>query len=622
MIVSRRKTTLVKTALRAASLSATFFAFALVVWGGIVRINEAGMTCPDWPRCRGAWVPSLHGPVIYEWSHRFGAGILTALMLSTVTLAWANRRQLPGAMRAGWYALAFLCAQIVVGALTIKYLNNPPSVAAHLAVGFGTFVSLLLVTLNAFGWASSATSPREQARRLSLLPARMALFSTIAAVAAVVAGGYMSASRAGAACIGIPLCRGWKGSLTTLQQIHMGHRLLAYLTVALVCATFALFVTGSAKPRAATAVAWSAFALMILQGTLGILTVTSGLQPVLRSWHQANGALLVAALVCLTYISYRYAAGRGVGTQPEISTASRRAETASGGGLRIVRNYIGLTKLNVMSLLLFTTFAAMMIAAHGLPSVRLVLWTLLGGALASASSGAINMFLDRDIDAEMKRTKKRPIPSGRVAPRAALTFGVALGIAAVSVLAAQVNVLAALLAAIGILYYVFVYTIWLKRSTPQNIVIGGAAGAIPPLVGWAAVTDHVGLTAVLLFIIVFLWTPPHFWALALLGKDEYRRVGIPMLPVVRGDAVTKRHIVWYSAALLATTLVLVPMHLMGLVYLACALALDAAFLVCALWVARTGSVLSERVMYRYSMLYLALLFGAMVVDRFHHGFGV
>jgi protoheme IX farnesyltransferase len=288
----------------------------------------------------------------------------------------------------------------------------------------------------------------------------------------------------------------------------------------------------------------------------------------------------------------------------------------------IVRDYVALTKPNVMSLLLFTTFTAMMMAAGGWPSPVLVFWTLLGGACASASSAAINMYLDRDIDALMTRTKKRPIPSGRVQPRNALAFGIVLGAIAFVQLALTVNILTAALSTVGILYYVFIYTMWLKRLTPQNIVIGGAAGAIPPLVGWAAVTNHVGLTALLLFVIVFVWTPPHFWALALMKKDEYARVGIPMLPAVRGDAETKKQIFIYTAALTAVTLAMVPLHLMGVVYLASALALDAAFIAFAVWVARTGSRLSEGLMYRFSMLYLALLFVAMAVDRFGRGPGV
>jgi protoheme IX farnesyltransferase len=275
-----------------------------------------------------------------------------------------------------------------------------------------------------------------------------------------------------------------------------------------------------------------------------------------------------------------------------------------------------------MSLLLFTTLMAMLIAAGGVPSLALIGWTLLGGALAAGSSGALNMYFDRDIDGLMTRTKSRPIPGGRIPAQHALLFGIALGLASFAVLALAVNLLAASLALAGILFYVGIYTLWLKRTSVQNIVIGGAAGAIPPLVGWAAVTGHLGITALLLFAIIFVWTPPHFWALALIAKGEYAKVGIPMMPVVRGDATTKRHIVAYSVALALLTLSLTPLHVMGTVYLVCALALDAVFLLYALRVARIGSIASERAMYRYSMLYLALLFGAMVIDRLGHGPGV
>ena len=288
---------------------------------------------------------------------------------------------------------------------------------------------------------------------------------------------------------------------------------------------------------------------------------------------------------------------------------------------QIVRDYISLTKPKVMALLLFTTLAAMLIAQGGFPPLSLIAWTMLGGALAAGASGALNMYFDRDIDAVMSRTRARPIPSGRVAPMHALFFGMALALASFATFTTMVNVLAAMLAMFGILFYVGVYTLWLKRTSVQNIVIGGAAGAVPPLVGWAAVTNHIGLTALLLFLIVFVWTPPHFWALALIAKGEYAKVGVPMMPVVRGDAATKRQIVAYSIALVLVTLALTPLHVAGPVYLIAALGLDAVFLYYALRLERSGSVAAERALYRYSMLYLALLFTAMVIDRFGHRIG-
>ena len=274
-----------------------------------------------------------------------------------------------------------------------------------------------------------------------------------------------------------------------------------------------------------------------------------------------------------------------------------------------------------MVLLLFTTVMAMLIAQRGIPPASLIVWTLLGGALAAGASGALNMYFDRDIDAVMSRTRNRPVPSGRIAPAHALWFGILLAAASFAVLANMVNLLAASLATIGIAFYVGVYTLWLKRSSVHNIVIGGAAGAIPPLVGWAAVTNHVGITALLLFLIVFVWTPPHFWALALIAKGEYAKAGIPMMPVVYGDEATKRQILAYSVVLVIVTLALTPLHVTGPVYLAAALALDGIFLYYALRLRRNGTVAEERALYRYSMLYLALLFAAIVIDRFGHAAG-
>ena len=228
------------------------------------------------------------------------------------------------------------------------------------------------------------------------------------------------------------------------------------------------------------------------------------------------------------------------------------AALAAGRVRQVVGDYVTLTKPKVQSLLLLTTVTTMFVA--GDPSLALVFWTVLGGSLASGGAGAVNHWFDRDIDAQMARTATRPVPAGRISPRAALTFGIALAVLSFLELSLTVNVLAATLALSGFLGYVFVYTIWLKRSTPQNIVIGGAAGAVPPLVAWAAVTGRVELEALYLFAIVFYWTPPHFWALSLLMKDEYARVGVPMMPVVRGEGETRQLIVLYTVLLVALTL--------------------------------------------------------------------
>jgi protoheme IX farnesyltransferase len=276
---------------------------------------------------------------------------------------------------------------------------------------------------------------------------------------------------------------------------------------------------------------------------------------------------------------------------------------------QLLGDYAELTKPKVQSLLLLSTITTMYVA--GDPSPLLVLLTCLGGYLSAGGAGAVNHWFDRDIDAQMARTATRPIPSGRVSPHAALIFGCVLAALSLLELSLTVNPLAAALSFSGFLGYVLVYTVWLKRRTPQNIVIGGAAGAVPPLVGWAAVTGSVSGTAVLLFFIVFFWTPPHFWALSLLMKDEYAKVGVPMLPVVRGEAETRRQILLYTVLLYAVTQLPFCAGGFGGIYLACSIVLGLGFIAGAIRQADRRSALQ---LYLFSLAYLALLFCAMVAD--------
>jgi protoheme IX farnesyltransferase len=280
----------------------------------------------------------------------------------------------------------------------------------------------------------------------------------------------------------------------------------------------------------------------------------------------------------------------------------------------LVRDLVALTKPRIISLLLVTTIAPMFVA--GQPSWTLVLAVFVGGYLMAGGANAVNMYLDRDIDDRMARTRLRPIPSGRMQPREVLFFGILLSTTATWLLAFAANVLTAALALAGFYFYVFVYTRWLKRSTPQNIVIGGAAGAFPPLVGWAAVTNHIDLFAVYLFLIIFYWTPPHFWALALLKQKDYGKAGVPMAPLVWGEIETKRQMFWYTLILIPLTLLPYCFHALGAVYLGSAAVLDAVFLAEVVRVIRATewNKLAWK-LYRFSLLYLALIFAAMVVDR-------
>ena len=282
--------------------------------------------------------------------------------------------------------------------------------------------------------------------------------------------------------------------------------------------------------------------------------------------------------------------------------------------LAVVNDYVRLTKPRIISLLLVTTAGAMFVAASGVPDGWLLFWTMVGGYLAAGGANAINHYVDRDIDGRMRRTTERPVVAGRVAPGRALAFGVALGALSALVLGLAANWLAAGLALLGLALYVGVYTLWLKRTSVHNIVIGGSAGAVPPLVGWAAVTGDLGLSAWLLFAIVFYWTPPHFWALALMLERDYAAAGIPMLPVVRGVGETKRQILLWTLVMIAVSILPVASGAAGVTYLVSALALGAVFLALAALLARDPGIRWARATFHYSLLYLALIFVALVVD--------
>ncbi len=294
--------------------------------------------------------------------------------------------------------------------------------------------------------------------------------------------------------------------------------------------------------------------------------------------------------------------------------AERIAQSRIAAFASRLSDYYDLGKPRIMYLLLITTAAAMLMAARGMPPLALFGWTMLGGALAAMSAGTLNCVYDADIDRLMRRTQSRPIPAQRISIFAATTHAVVMGVLSFAIFYFRVNPLAARLSLAGHVYYVVIYTMWLKRRTPQNIVIGGAAGAIPPLVGWAAVTHAIGGPAIGLFAIIFLWTPPHFWALALNSENDYAKAAIPMLPNVVGEHRTKRAILTYTWTLVLVTLALFPLHVMGAIYFVGAAVLGAAFIAYAVRLQRDGET-AARALFRFSLLYLAAICAFMVIDR-------
>jgi protoheme IX farnesyltransferase len=361
------------------------------------------------------------------------------------------------------------------------------------------------------------------------------------------------------------------------------HRVLAALGIPLLATLAAAALSAHPPLRLPT------LAALGLYGAAAVAIGSSGL-------HLALAALALAATLVATAATFRGAKPRPVGAWPW-------------------RDYLALTKPRIMSLLLLTGICGMFAGARGLPPIGTVTALVVGLALACGGASALNHVLDRDIDRLMgKRTANRPVAAGRVPASRALEFGLTLLAFSFVLLAGLANVLTAGLALLGGLFYVLVYTRWLKRSSPQNIVIGGAAGAVPPLVGWAAATGNLTLPALALFAIVFLWTPPHFWALALLIRREYAAAKIPMLPVVRGEHGTARQILLYSVALVALTVAPVAWDAFGLVYLVAALVLGGVFLYLAWQLYRNTIPRRAALLFHYSLLYLALLFTAIATD--------
>ena len=361
-------------------------------------------------------------------------------------------------------------------------------------------------------------------------------------------------------------------------SLHTAHRALAALAL---------------PPLAALlAAAWVAHRRLLRSSLAALGLFVAAALATGRPLHIAFASLALAAALVATATTFR---GEAVPGAPW-------------------RDYVTLTKPRIMSLLLLTGACGMIVGARGFPSPWLFVATMAGLALACGGASALNHVLDRDLDRHMRRTDRRPVAAARVAPTRALEFGLALSALSFVLLASLVNVLAAVLALVGNLFYVFVYTRWLKRSTPQNIVIGGAAGAVPPLVGWAAATGDITIAALLLFAIIFFWTPPHFWALALLIRDDYAEAGVPMLPVVRGERETTKQIALYSAVLVAVTASPFLWGTLGLPYLIAALILGAIFFGFALGLRREATPRRAALLFHFSLLYLALLFAAMAAD--------
>jgi protoheme IX farnesyltransferase len=589
-------------AFRALSVATALVTYALVVLGGVVRVSGSGLGCPDWPLCHGRVLPPLDLHAIIEYSHRTTASLTSALVVLTAVFAWLAFRKRRDIVIPAMVALGLLVVQVVLGAITVRLELPPMIVLAHLATAMALLAAVCVTAV-----AAIVPRPVSPADPLSVLLSRAAAAGTYLLI---LSGSLVVGSGASGSCDAWPLCGGgFSLAFDGPPAIQLLHRGLAAGVGTLIIVSLLALLNRHREERAVRATVALTLAALAFQVAVGAAVVTLHLPAALRGLHLALASAVWAGTVVLAVIADRLpAAGGSIGVTDDARRPPRSPR-------EVVLDYLSLAKPRIIPLLLITALGGMMMAQRGWPSTGLVVLTLLGGALAAAGAGAINCWIDRDLDGEMLRTRRRPLPDGRIAPSHALLFGIALGLAAFLLLAFWVNVLAATLAISGLLFYVFIYTLWLKRWTVQNIVIGGAAGAVPPVVGWAAVTHRVDLTAIYLFAVIFLWTPPHFWALALRLKGDYARARVPMLPVVRGEAVARRQILLYTVVLVGVTLAVVVTGALGLLYLAGAVVLGGVFIALALVNLRSQRQRWSRLLFDYSIAYLGLLFAVMVADR-------
>ncbi|HWI50959.1 MAG TPA: heme o synthase, partial [Symbiobacteriaceae bacterium] len=437
------------------------------------------------------------------------------------------------------------------------------------------------------------------------------LYAALATYIVVLFGSYLKSLGAAAACGGWPLCTGSLASAAV--QINLVHRVAVALAGGLLLYTMAYIWRRHQHRPALLVLTGVAVVLYTVDVALGAQAARGALTGLGAVAHLTSAIALIGTLVAISAVGF-YAPSLPVIAGGSAAAALPLPAARSFGAS--ARDYLALTKPRILVLLLITGYAAMWVAAGGLPDPGLSAVAMLGLGMSCGAANAINMWWDRDIDSVMNRTQKRPLPSGRLTPGQVLAFGVMVGSLSFVLLAAAVNLLTAVLSLSGLLFYVLIYTMWLKRSSTQNIVIGGAAGAVPPLVGWAAVTGSLSWAAIVMFLIVFMWTPPHFWALALFRNDDYRRAKVPMLPVVKGEMATKWQILLYSGLMIPSTAALYWTGVVGPAYLWFTTALGASMVVSALlllrerlpekkWAVRT---------FIWSIFWLGLVFAAMVLD--------
>lgn len=583
-------------------LAAVIMTYLLIVMGGIVRVTGSGLGCPDWPTCFGKWIPPMRADAIIEYLHRLAAAITSPLILGSVVVGWIRYKDRKLLSRPLIAAAALLVVQALLGGIVVILETPPNLVAIHLSVALVILGLLLVPLVIAFSNMNPAFKDRLQFKskfgKQSLIILAL-LFLTL------ISGAVVASTGATYSCVGWPLCGGQLFPVNPLGWVHMFHRLLV-LVVGVLVITLLNRAWRSQRDRVGILTAATSFGVLYYaQVLIGALKVTRDFATYLLGLHVATAAAVWAMGVVLVVL---------VGIEHIDPVKEVEAMSQPINSKQRTKDLLSLTKPIIVALLLVTTYTGMVVGGKAFPPFWITFWTMLAGAMAAGGSGAVNQYIDREIDQFMTRTAKRPIASGRMTPAEGLAFGAGILLISFYLMAGFVNLLAALLSLTGMIYYVLIYSIFLKKTTVQNIVIGGGAGAIPPLVGWAAVTGTLNIPSLFLFAIIFMWTPPHFWALALVREKEYARAGIPMMPVVKGRRETRWLIFLYTIELVILTLLMPVLGMAGGIYfiMAALLGLGLIYYAWLVW-RRGGNKLAWR-MYRYSSVYLALLFAALMID--------
>jgi len=572
---------------------AAALAFLAIVLGYVTRISGAGAACPDFPTCYGQWGIPETALARLNFAHR----VLSGFLMIAAVVSWLAVRRSDNAIlkRFTTWGGVLVLAQALVGFVIIM-LPGVPAAWLHSILAYGA-ASLYVAAIVAH------YLPKTQKPVWRTPFARLTIWSMIAILVLMTSGAVLAKIGSGD-CAGYPFCAG--GLPATLNGwLELSHRFITLISGVLMVM---LFNRAWRSQRSQPVVLTASTAAMVLfagQVLVGAAKVLNTFPADLIALHAVSSAGLWMALV-LAFVSAGYAARDVDSEKSEVSQPLPF--------LPRLRDFVLLNKPIIVVLLLVTTYAGMVVGAQAFPAFGVTILTIISGALAAGGSSALNQYIDRDLDRSMQRTAKRPLPDGRLTPGEGLAYGTGAVLASFFLMASLVNLLSALLLLAGAVYYVLLYSIWLKKLTVQNIVIGGGAGAIPPLVGWAAVTGSLDFPALFLFAIVFLWTPPHFWALALVRQKDYARAGVPMLPVVRGETVTRNQILFYTVQLVLVTLLMPVLNMTGLIFLISALLLGAWLLSTAWKVRKNGGNKLAWKMYRYSSMYLGFIFLALMID--------